>query len=57
MYSQFDMSSGSSKIRVGGGDTDEWKTILEVLDDLLFDNVMNAINNRPLREHSVNIWS
>ena len=28
MYSQFAKSSSLSKIKVGGGETDEWKTIL-----------------------------
>ena len=51
MYSQFAKSSGPSKIRVGGGESDEWKTILEALDDSLFDDLVNAVNNRPLREY------
>ena len=51
MYSQFAKSSGPSKIKIGGGETDEWKTILEALDDSLFDDLGNAINNRALKEY------
>ena len=51
MYSQFAKSSGPSKIKIGGGETDEWKTILEALDDSLFDDLVNAINNRALKEY------
>ena len=51
IYSDFATSSGRSKITVGRGSSDDVKTILEALDDALFDPVCGAINNRPLREY------
>ena len=33
------------------GGEDEYKTVLEALDDALFDFVVSAILNRPLREY------
>ena len=50
-YSEFATSSGPSKITVGHGNSEEVKTILEALDDALFDAVIGGIDHRPLKEY------
>ena len=50
-YSEFATSCKPSKIAVGHDSSEEVKTILEVLDDALFDAMIGGINHRALREH------